>query len=300
VIDEYTLFAQVVQAGSLSAAGRRLRLSPAMVSKRLSRLEERLGTRLIHRTTRRLATTPAGQQFYEDVVRILDASRGAEELVTGRQGTPSGTLRVSAPTSFGRLHVAPHLKAFLDRYPAVRMELELDDTFSDLIADRIDLAIRIGAGTDGGLTSHHLAANRRVLCASPEFIARHGAPKTLKQLLDFPLLAAAGQMPWRLEGPEGPVSVAGESCLKTNSSEVVRELAVAGMGVALRSTWDVWRDLGTGGLVRVLPAYSGATDVAIFAAHPSASLVMPNVPAFVQFLQDLYARPSWEGAGPPG
>ncbi|HTI68066.1 MAG TPA: LysR substrate-binding domain-containing protein [Caulobacteraceae bacterium] len=296
MIDDYVLFAQVVQAGSLSAAGRSLRLSPAMVSKRLSRLEERLGTRLIHRTTRRLATTPAGQQFYEDVLRILDASRAAEELVTGRQGAPSGTLRVSAPTSFGRMHVAPHLKAFLDRHPAVRMELELDDTFSDLIGDRIDLAIRIGAGADGSLTSHRLAANRRVLCAAPGFLAEQGAPLSLKQLLGQPLLAAAGQMPWRLEGPEGPVTVAGESCLRTNSSEVVRELAVAGMGIALRSTWDVWRELAGGALVRVLPDYAGASDVAIFAAHPSTSLVMPNVVAFVQFLQDLYAAPAWESA----
>ena len=267
-----------------------------MVSKRLSRLEERLGARLIHRTTRRLATTPTGQQFYEDVVRILGAARAAEELATGRQGVPSGKLRVSAPTSFGRLHVAPHLKAFLDQYPAVRMELELDDTFTDLIAQRIDLAIRIGSGTDAGLTSHRLAANRRVLCASPGFIAAYGAPADLEGLLACPLLAAAGQTPWRLEGPEGPITVGVESWLKTNSSEVVRELAVAGMGVALRSTWDVWRELRSGALVQVLPDYAGASDVAIFAAHPSASLVMPNVVAFVQFLTALYADPAWDAA----
>ena len=294
MIDDYVLFAQVVQEGSLSAAGRRLRLSPAMVSKRLARLEERLGTRLIHRTTRRLSTTPAGQQFYEDVLGILEASRAAEELATGRRGVPSGKLRVSAPTSFGRLHVAPHLKAFLDQYPGVRMELDLSDSFTDLIGERIDLAIRIGAGTDAGLTSHRLAANRRVLCAAPGFIAAHGAPTDLDALLRGPLLAAAGQMPWRLDGPDGPVVVGGESALVTKSSEVVRELAVAGMGVALRSTWDVWRELKSGALVRVLPDYAGAADVAIFAAHPATSLVMPNVAALVQFLKALYAHPAWE------
>ena len=294
MIDDYILFAQVVQEESLSGAGRRLRLSPAMVSKRLSRLEERLGTRLIHRTTRRLATTPAGQQFYEDVVRILAASRAAEELVTGRQGAPSGKLRVSAPTSFGRMHVAPHLKAFLDRYPAVRMELELDDTFSDLIGDRIDLAIRIGAATDAGLTTHRLAANRRVLCAAPSFIAGQGSPGTLAELRRCPLLAADGQTPWRLEGPDGPAVIAVESALRTNSSEVARELAVAGMGIALRSTWDVWRELKSGALIQVLPQYVGASDVAILAAHPKASLVMPTVVAFVDFLKALYARPAWE------
>lgn len=299
MLDEYALFAHVVEAGSLSAAGRRLRLSPAMVSKRLSRLEERLGARLVNRTTRRLATTEVGQQFYEDVLGILNASRAAEERVSGRAGRPSGKLRVSAPTSFGRMHLAPRLTTFLERFPDLHMELELGDAFTDLLGDRIDVAIRITAPTDKGLTWRRLAANRRVLCASPDYVARHGAPATLAELARRPLLAADGQLPWRLQGPTGPAILDGESVLRTNSSEVARELALTGMGVALRSTWDVWRELRSGALVQILPQYEGAGDVAIYAVHPQTSLVMPNVATFTAFLQDLFAAPPWD-AEPPG
>ena len=294
MLDEYVLFAEVVAAGSLSAAGRKLRLSPAMMSKRLSRLEERLGARLIHRTTRRLATTEVGQQFYEEVVAILAASRAAEEMVTGRPRHPSGPLRVAMPTSFGRMHVAPYLKTFLLQHPDIHLELDLQDSFTDLLGGHVDLAIRITAETDKSFTWHRLAANKRVLCASPDYLDRHGAPTTLSELNRNALLAANGQLPWRLEGPSGPAVVSGESCIKTNSSEVVRELALTGMGVALRSTWDVWRELASGALVRILPEYQGARDVCIFAVHPRTSLVMPNVSAFVRHLKSVYATPPWE------
>ena len=137
---DYALFAAVIDSGSLSAAGRRLHLSPAMVSKRLRRLEERLGARLINRTTRRLSPTAAGQAFHHDVSAILAAAAAAEARVSGLTAAPAGPLRISAPTSFGRLHIAPHLSRFLDRYPRVEVELQLEDGFVDLIGARIDLA----------------------------------------------------------------------------------------------------------------------------------------------------------------
>jgi DNA-binding transcriptional LysR family regulator len=304
VIDEYVLFATVVEAGSLSGAGRRLRLSPAMVSKRLARLEERLGATLIHRTTRRLATTDAGQQFYERIVVLLAEAQAAERAVTGRAGRPGGRLRVAAPTSFGRLHVAPYLRGFLDAYPDVRMELVLQDGFNDLLGDRIDLAIRITAPVDKSLDWRLLCANHRVLCASADYVARHGAPTSLADLTRHPLLAADGQLPWRLQGPEGMATVDGESCVRTNSSEVVRELALAGLGVALRSHWDVSRQLENGALIRLLTDHQGAADVGVYAVFPKTSLVMANVEAFAAYLGQLYASPPWGaflvGKRPPG
>jgi DNA-binding transcriptional LysR family regulator len=294
---EYELYARVIETGSLAAAGRSLNLSPAMVSKRIAALEERLGARLLHRTTRKLATTEAGQRFYERVVEILAASREAESLVTGIAGEPSGRLKLTAPTSFGRLHVAPHLKAFLDRWPRLEIELDLSDGYVDLVGERIDLAIRIAPGVEAGLTGHRLAPNRRLLCASPAYLKQHGAPARLPDLRRHRLLAAEGQLPWRLQGKTGIVTVPGESAVRTNSSEVVRELAIAGFGIALRSTWDVGNELRSGVLQVVLPEHPGAADVSIFAVHPASNFVPAGVRAFIAHLRAIYgAEPGWDRA----
>lgn len=282
---DYSLLVAIVEEGSLSAAGRRLKLSAPMVSKRLARLEERLGARLIQRSTRRLALTDVGQAFYERIAALLVQAREAEAMVAGRVGQVSGLLRLSAPTSFGRLHVAPHLKAFMDLHPAVQLELDLSDAYVNLLGERIDLAIRIGGAPDKGLVSEIVAPNHRVICAAPDYLARHGRPETIADLADRALLAAEGQLPWRLEGREGPVQVTGRSLVRTNSSEVVRELVLAGAGIALRSTWDVGPMLADGRLVHVLGEYRGAAGVAIHAVRPAATHVPPAVMAFVAFLK---------------
>jgi DNA-binding transcriptional LysR family regulator len=294
---DYALLVRVVEAGSLSAAGRAMGLSPAMVSKRLARLEARLGVKLAHRTTRRLTLTEAGERFHADVVAILEAVRAAEERLTGGGQSPVGPLRVAAPTSFGRLHVAPHVPAFLERYPQVELRLELADTFSDLVADRIDVAIRIAPEIPPGLVATRLADSRRVLCAAPAYLQRHGAPETLKELADprrHRLLAADGQLPWRLVRGKQALLVPGHSQVRTNSSEVVRELCVGGVGVALRSLWDVSGLLAAGSLVRVLPELEGSLDVAIYAVRPRATVEAPAVAAFVAFMADRLGAARWE------
>ena len=290
---DYALYAAIVESGSLTAAGRAFGLSPAMVSKRLARLEARLGAQLIARTTRRLATTDAGQAFYEDAVAILAATRAAEARVAGRADGPAGRLRVAAPTSFGRLHVAPHLAGFLDRHPAVRLELDVSDDFADLFGGRIDLAIRIGPEPEPSLASTRLCPSPRVLCAAPAYLAAHGTPETLADLPRHALLAASHQTPWRLTRLGRFELLAVESRVRTNSSEVVRELALSGMGIALRSLWDVSDDLARGRLCRVLPDWQGDIATAIYAVHPRSTLVTANVRAFVAYLAALYATPPW-------
>lgn len=293
--EDYALFVAIVEAGSLSAAGRRLRISPAMVSKRLARLEARLGSTLVHRTTRRLVLSDVGQGFYEDVRSILEATRAAEARVAGRIGQPGGALRVSAPTSFGRLHVVPYLKDFLDRFPRIELSLDLDDGFVDLLDERIDIAIRISAEPSGSLVAHHLAENQRILCASPSYLAEHGAPASLSELGQHRLVAAVHQLPWRLEAPDGPVSLDGVSAVRTNSSEVARDLTIAGLGIALRSTWDIGVALRDGKLVRVLPEISGATNVAIYAVQPRGAENAPNARAFVNHFRALFSPvPPWD------
>ncbi|HEV2558277.1 MAG TPA: LysR family transcriptional regulator [Microvirga sp.] len=293
-LGDLDVFARVVTARSMSAAGRELGLSPAVISKRVRRLEERLGVRLLQRTTRQLALTEAGQGFYERVVSILSSVEEAEAWVARGSDTVRGLLRVSAPTSFGRLHVAPALARFLEQYPAIGIDLQLSDAFVDIVGEGFDVAIRIADLQDSSLVARRLAPNHRILCASPGYLARHGRPERIEDLAHHRLLShTTGE--WRLDGPDGIVHVRLHGPLRTNSSEVVREAVVAGLGIALRSTWDAAPDLKSGRLVPVLPGYAGSRRVAIHAVYPSRRHLEQKVRAFVDFLQGLYGpTPYWD------
>lgn len=294
---DYALFVTVADSGSLSAAARRLRISPAMVSKRLQRLESRLGVTLVHRTTRRLALSPAGERFRDDLVAILATLDAAEARVTGTSGGVAGTLRVSAPTSFGRLHVAPHLGAFLAAYPAVRLTFDLSDHFVDLLGERVDCAIRIARDVPPTLAAHRIGSSRRILCAAPAYLQQHGQPAGIDDLGSHRLLAADGQMPWRLVREGRMLEIARDSHVRTNSSEMVRELALGGVGIALRSLWDVGDALRDGRLVRVLPDWGGSAEVGIFAVHLPSAIVPPAVTAFVDFLGSRIDPAAWDASG---
>ncbi|MCU6452774.1 LysR family transcriptional regulator [Sphingomonas sp. A2-49] len=291
---DYALFVAVADCGSLSAAARGLGISPAMVSKRLQRLEQRLGVTLVHRTTRRLALTDAGAHLRDDLSHILVALTAAEARVTGARDAPAGVLRVSAPTSFGRLHVAPHLAAFLARYTAVQLSFDLSDAFVDLLGERVDCAIRIASDVPPNVVAHRLGTSRRVLCAAPAYVAAHGVPATIPDLAGHRLLAAAGQMPWRLVGRGKAVQIERDSHVRTNSSEMVRELAIGGVGIALRSLWDVGDALHDGRLVRLLPDWEGSAEVGIYAVHLRSAAVPSAVTAFVGFLRETLDGARWE------
>ncbi|MDO6414716.1 LysR family transcriptional regulator [Sphingomonas sp. BIUV-7] len=287
---DYALYARIVAAGSLSGAGRALGVSPSWVSKRLSDLEQRLGSQLITRSTRRLALTAAGVRFHADVLAILAAAAAAEARVKQMDNVPSGPLRITAPTSFGRLHIAPYLKPFLDLYPAIQLSMDLSDRFVDLAGEGIDIAVRITAAVDPRLAVDRLGDSPRVLCAAPAYLVDHGAPPSLDSLGSHRLLAANGQLPWRLSGPDGEAVVTAPSAVETNSSEVVRELALAGVGIALRSLWDVQADLASNRLIRVLPDYEGSSEVGIYAVHLRTTRPRPALLAFRDFLTDVVAR----------
>jgi DNA-binding transcriptional LysR family regulator len=288
------VFAHVVTAKSMSAAGRQLKLSPAVISKRIRRLEERLGVRLLQRTTRQLSLTEAGQGFYERVVSILSSIEDAEAWVASGTGQARGTLRVSAPTSFGRMHIASHLKPFLDANPLVSVDLILTDAFVDIIGEGFDLAVRIADLQDSSLVAKRLAPNHRVLCATPGYLTARGVPDSIEALARHTLIAHNADQ-WRLDGPSGPVNVRVGGPLRTNSSEVVREALLAGVGIALRSTWDVGPELKSGALLRVLPEYSVGKRVAVHAVYPSRRHMEQKVRVFVDYLAELYgATPYWD------
>ena len=288
------IFARVVTSGSMSAAARELNISPAVISKRVRRLEERLGVRLLQRTTRQLALTEAGQGFYERVISILASIEDAEGFVASGVTQARGLLKVSAPTSFGRLHIAPHLKRFLDAEPLVTVDLTLNDSFVDLVGEGFDVAIRIAELPDSSLVAKRLAPNHRLLCATPAYLAGFGVPRSLENLAQHRLVAHNTDQ-WRLEGPDGPAIVRLNGPLHTNSSEVVREALLSGIGIALRSTWDVGPELKSGALVRVMPEFSGGKRVAVHAVYPSRRHLEQKVRVFVEFLSAVYApTPYWD------
>jgi DNA-binding transcriptional LysR family regulator len=269
-----------------------------MMSKRLTRLEQRLGVPLLHRTTRRLALTAQGEWLHADLTAIFADLARSEARVRGEPGVPSGPLRLSAPTSFGRIHLAPYIGRFLEAFPAVALSLHLSDDFVDLARAPTDLAIRIAPATPSGLTAHRLASSERILCAAPAYLARHGSPSNVAALKDHRLLAASGQLPWRLDGPDGEMLVTGASHVPTNSSDLVRELAIAGVGIALRSLWDINDAIASGQLVRILPDYEGARGSAIYAVHPTSPAPPAALTAMVAFLRDLYQPvPPWRRSG---
>jgi len=294
-LTDMDIFARVVTAGSMSGAGREMGLSPAVISKRIRRLEERLGARLLQRTTRQITLTEDGQGYYERVIGILASIEEAESFVTRRNTAPRGTLKIAAPTSFGRMHIAPNLGRFARSYPDLKLSLMLSDAFVDIVGDGYDLAVRIAALENSSLIARRLAPNHRVICAAPDYLDREGTPETLADLTRHNCVFATHQDLWQLEGPEGPTAVRVTGSLQTNSSEVVREAAIAGLGIALRSTWDVGPALQRGDLRIVLPDYRESRRVGVYAVYPSRRFLPARVRVFIDFLADLFGpEPYWD------
>ncbi|CAN7195269.1 LysR family transcriptional regulator [Pararhizobium sp. LjRoot238] len=294
-LGDLEVFTRVVSTGSMSAAGRALGFSPAVISKRIKRLEDRLGTRLLQRTTRQISLTEAGQGFYDRVLGVLAGVEDAEAFASGRSGQPQGTLRVTAPTSFGRMHVAPHLARFIEMHAELVVNIVLSDEFTDIVAEGFDLAIRIGELDDSSLVARKLVPVRRILCASPAYIERHGIPETVDDLSRHVCLRQHNHDTWKLESRQGSLSYKPQGRLITNSSEVVREAVLSGAGIALRSTWDIGGDLKSGRLLQVLPAWEGSSNLFVSALYPSRQFLPAKVRLFIDYLAGLYGpQPYWE------
>lgn len=294
-LGDLDVFSRVIALGSMSLAAREMGLSPAVVSKRIKRLEMSLGTRLLQRTTRQISLTEAGQGYYERVIAVLAGLEEAEAFAAGRASHVTGSLKISAPTSFGRMHIAPHLKPFMRAHPQLSVHLMLSDEFTDIVGGGYDLAIRINDPADSSLVARKLATVRRLLCASPDYIQEHGTPKTLEDLKHHHCLPAHNNESWRLVGPQGPVNYRPDGLLITNSSEVIKEAALAGLGIALRSTWDIGPELKSGRLVQVLPDFEGSRNLSLSAVYPSRQFLPAKIRVFIDYLAALYGPiPYWE------
>lgn len=294
---EMVVLAKVVAAGSLSAAARDLGVSTAVVSRKLAALEARLGVRLVNRTTRRLSLTDEGASYHEACARILVDIDEADAAAAARRVEPQGVLRVALPAAFGHKHIAPLVPRFVARYPKVQLALSLSDRTVNVVEDGYDLAVRIGELEDSSLAARKLAPNRRVVCASPEYLRRHGAPGTPEDLSRHNCLTATDfQMAWEFRGPDGrrgAVRVSGRYAC--DNWEVLREWALAGLGVALKSTWDVRAHLEDGSLVPLLPGYDFGTDVAIYAVYPHRRYLPAKTRVFIDFLAESFGpEPYWD------
>jgi DNA-binding transcriptional LysR family regulator len=297
-IGDIALFLRVLDLGSISAAARSLDLSVAVASQRLKRLERDLDVRLFHRTTRQLHPTPEGLLLAEQGRVLVEDLEALSETLRRTGGGIAGTLRMTMSSTFGRLYISPLLPEFLALHPNVRVSVDLNDLKVDLVNAGMDLAIRIGALDDSSLVARKLASNRRVLCASPDYLHRHGEPQTPEDLARHECLLLVGtqgrQDLWRLQDRDSEVVVRVSGRIESNQGELLRDAAIAGMGIALHSTWHVNGDLRAGRLKVVLPDYP-LTDTGIHAVMPQRRLVPPRVRAFVDFLaQRLGDTPPWE------
>ncbi|MDP6343453.1 MAG: LysR family transcriptional regulator [Alphaproteobacteria bacterium] len=296
-LGEMAVFAKVVEHRSFTAAAGSLGMSKSAVSKQVSRLEDRLGARLLNRTTRKLSLTEVGEAFYERCARIVEEAAAAEEEVGNLAAAPRGRLRVNASMTFGTMHLGPAIADFLDSYPEIEIDMVLDDRFTDLVEEGFDVAVRIASLTDSSLIARRIAPSRAVICAAPGYLERHGRPERPEDLRRhncFGYLYRASGPEWTLEGPDGPMAVPVRGNLRANNGEVLREMAVAGAGIVASPSFIVGDALREGRLVELLTEYVPQTH-AIYAVYPHRRHLMPKVRAFVDFLVERFGpEPYWD------
>ena len=289
-LEDLHLFCAVVRHRGFTATARALGVSNAYVSKRIAILETDLGVRLLHRTTRTVALTEQGQAAHGWALRILEDVGQLGEAVSTETLAPAGLLRICTSSGFGRNRVAPALSALALRYPELEIQLELLDRAVDLIAEDFHLDIRVGQAHEPHLISRRIAANARVLCAAPAYLAQAGTPATLADLAAHRCIVIRERHGdfgrWVLQGPHGEESVKVGGPLSASNGEVVHQWALDGHGIILRSLWDVGPALARGGLVRVLPGYEQPADV--WAIYPSRLSASAKLRVCVEFFQEFW------------
>ncbi|WP_447337526.1 LysR family transcriptional regulator [Klebsiella variicola] len=301
-LEDMALLVAVAEAGGLSAAGRRLSLSPATMTARLKAMEERYQTRLFHRSTRAITLTRAGEDFYHAARRVLEEARHAESLLTQKEGVLSGNIRLSAPSDFGRQYLSPAIVDFSRRHPEVTFSVFLGERVEDLVANRLDMSIRVGNLPDSSLAIRHIRPNHRVLVASEAYLATHGTPASLDELHHHRCLAlerhGVVMNEWRFEeaGKERVVRVT--PAMVCDDGALLRQWALSGAGIAGKSWWDVKRDVEEGRLqVLFAERFTGFSpldrkEVGLQFVFPQRKLQPPQMSAFMAFFIDWLGESS--------
>ncbi|WP_095158866.1 LysR family transcriptional regulator [Pseudomonas sp. Irchel 3E13] len=292
-VSELAFFVQLVRLGSLAATARELNLTPPAVSKRLALLEQRLGVRLLNRTTRSISLTAEGELYLVNAQRILGEIEEMEQQVSSSRAEPKGLLRVNAPLGFGRTHVGPAISSFVRRHPEVEVQLQLTDRPINLPDDATDVAIRFGELPDSRLIARKIASNRRRLCATPAYLERHGHPETPKDLARHSCIVlrqndlAFGA--WRFSRGKQSESVKVHGGLSTNDGEVALKWALDGHGILMRAEWNLARYLRSGDLVEVLGDYE-TPPADIYAVYLERLNLSAKVSFFIEHLREFFRR----------
>lgn len=285
--EDLRVFLTVVRKGGFAAAAEELGLSPAYVSKRIQILETTLGSRLLHRTSRRVALTDDGERVQRWAVRILDDVQQLQDELSEAHTEPRGRLHLCSSFGFGRNHVAPAISLLAEQYPELEIRLDVFDRVVDIVHEGFDLEIHVGDDIAGQHIGRRLVTNNRVLCASPDYLRRRGVPESLQDLQQHDCLVLKERDNafgiWQLQGPEGEASVRVSGPLSSNSGEIVLQWALDGRGVLLRSMWDVKPLLDQGRLVQVLADYRQSADV--WAVYPTRLANSGKLRVCVEFLQ---------------
>ncbi|MEG7361410.1 LysR substrate-binding domain-containing protein [Pseudomonas citronellolis] len=296
-LEDLAVFVQVARRASFAAAASELGMSTAFISKRIRLLEQNLGVRLLHRTTRRVSVSEDGERVYHWALRILDSVQRMGDEVSALHREPSGQLRIASSLGLGRRFVAPALSELAARYPQLDIRLDVHDRLVDLVAEGVDLDIRVGNEIAANLIAKPLAKNRRVLCAAPAYLERRGTPRSLAELTSHDCLVIKERDHpfgvWHLEGPSGEENVKVTGPLSSNHGEVVHQWCLDGRGILLRSWWDVHDSLADGHLVQVLPEYQQQADIWAVHAAPLASSARVRVAVefFRQYFAERYTLP---------
>jgi DNA-binding transcriptional LysR family regulator len=285
-------FVTVVESGGFSRAAEVLDSTTAAVSRRVAALEKRLGARLLNRTTRTMSLTETGERYYRDLVTILRALEEADARAAGEAAEPTGTLRITAPLSYGVRRLSPLLSEFMTLHPQLRVVLVLDDGYRDIVSEGFDLAIRIGELKDSTLVARRLAAVRRYFCAAPEYLAQYGVPQRPADLTTHACLHYNNIMlreEWTLIGPHGPETVAVSGPLSTNNGDVLRDAACRGQGIALLPDFIAEDDLASGRLQRILQAYQ-PLNYSLYVVWASGSFMPSKIRLLVDFLFERFSN----------
>ena len=290
------VFVAVVERGGFSAAARTLGISKSAVSRRITTLEERLGSRLLHRTTRKLNLTEAGEHFYSHAARAVAALQDAEDAVNQFQGEPRGRLRISVPTSFGRLHLARLIPQFLRRYPLIRMEMTMDDRVSDLIEGGADIAIRGGDLNDSSLIARKLTSFRSMICASSAYLEEKGRPQNPSDLKDHNCLLfsySAEANHWSFTDEMGMQTIEVTGNYRVNNSEALREAALQGLGIARLPGFVALEEITSGRLEQLLPKYL-MPQKALHAVYLKREYMPRKVKVFIEFMEEHLHESKWD------
>ncbi len=285
---EMEAFNAVVDYGSFVKAADSLNTSKAAVSRYVSDLETRLGVRLLHRTTRKLSLTDEGQIFFLRSKELLSELNNAELEITSRNDIASGLIRINTPVTFGIKHLSPLWGKFLDRYPEIKLEISLADRIVDLVEEGYDVAIRIANLPNSNLISKKLSATRLIICASPDYLKKHGIPQHPQELAHHAIISYnlfSTKDEWHFDGPEGQVSVKTNPRIHSNNGDTCRAIALNGLGIILQPSFLISEDIQSGALIELMPQYK-SIELGIYAIYASRKHLAPKIRVLIDFLAE--------------